>query len=621
MGSEKYDIFISYRREGGEFTAGMLAERLKQRGYSAFFDVEGLRSGNFNEKLFSVIDGCTDFLLVLSPDALARCDNPADWVRLELERALEGGKNVIPIMMRGFHFPEKLPESIDSVRHKNGIEASMMFFDAMVNRLCEQFLQSEPTQEEPPPVEPAKEESESERIAQLEAEEKKRRRRRMVRIAIISAVIVALACAGLVARYVRTTFPLTGREKSVVSELLYYTQTHLTGMDIMSGGAQRAVDAVRRFLNTGSTEEAALRDALELAREEISGSDQQSCAPEADFLDRVASLRGAPFQGDDLVAMHDIGARFQQNWLGYVDYLEQVADPDTYLQTTDRLALLDMYEAILQDDLKGSAYCANELLLPITKRDVLSEFKGEYLPTLLRVPLSAASWSTDADALESEIKAVLNREEAEVMEASRRVGELNLDVAAQREALVEAYMQQGATREVAERIVEKELQIADLSAQLAPEEGDGEEVLWRKLSISITEHYGENAARCVDALEELVGDSDPFAAEYIPALRGYLAGAEALGIDYGTMVVSWADPEKPSERYHIGDVIIAFNGEVCRNFDEYSTMKGALTGEEFRVTVLRADEAGTLKQVELDMRTDMQPAYMISLDDSALLDE
>ena len=92
-GSE-YDMFISYRRDGGESTAKILRDKLTELGYSVFFDVESLRSGDFNKKLYEVIEGCRDFILVLSPGALDRCVNEDDWVRLEIEHALEKEKNV-----------------------------------------------------------------------------------------------------------------------------------------------------------------------------------------------------------------------------------------------------------------------------------------------------------------------------------------------------------------------------------------------------------------------------------------------------------------------------------------------------------------------------------------------
>ena len=71
-GLKKYDIFISYRRSSYE-TASLIATRLSAAGYSVFFDIESLRSGKFNEQLYEVIDGCKDFIVVLSQNALDRC--------------------------------------------------------------------------------------------------------------------------------------------------------------------------------------------------------------------------------------------------------------------------------------------------------------------------------------------------------------------------------------------------------------------------------------------------------------------------------------------------------------------------------------------------------------------
>ena len=49
------DIFISYRREGGDMTAMYIYQALKDRGYSVFYDVEVLRAGKFNEELLKEI--------------------------------------------------------------------------------------------------------------------------------------------------------------------------------------------------------------------------------------------------------------------------------------------------------------------------------------------------------------------------------------------------------------------------------------------------------------------------------------------------------------------------------------------------------------------------------------
>ncbi len=84
----KYDVFVSYRRSSFE-SANLIAEKMRSKGFSVFFDVETLRSGKFNEQLYDVIDNCNDFILVLPPNALDKCHNEEDWVRRELIRAMQ----------------------------------------------------------------------------------------------------------------------------------------------------------------------------------------------------------------------------------------------------------------------------------------------------------------------------------------------------------------------------------------------------------------------------------------------------------------------------------------------------------------------------------------------------
>ncbi len=100
---ETYQIFISYRRDGGEEAAKNLYESLTERGYSVYFDKESMRSGPFPEQITSAIQDCIDFLLILSIGALKRCVNdPEDWIRRELTQAKKQGKNIIPIFLDGF---------------------------------------------------------------------------------------------------------------------------------------------------------------------------------------------------------------------------------------------------------------------------------------------------------------------------------------------------------------------------------------------------------------------------------------------------------------------------------------------------------------------------------------
>ncbi len=132
---EKYDIFISYRREGGDTTAMLISNKLQAKGYKVFFDLESMRSGDFNDQIYDTIDICTDVILVLPPNGLDRCVNEDDWVRRELSHAIKKNKNIIPVLMRNFEFPEVLPDCIDKIRRLEGVTASVEYFDAVISRI------------------------------------------------------------------------------------------------------------------------------------------------------------------------------------------------------------------------------------------------------------------------------------------------------------------------------------------------------------------------------------------------------------------------------------------------------------------------------------------------------
>ena len=127
-----YDLFLSYRREGGFATARLLYENFIKLGIKPFFDLEELSSGQFNSKLYSAIEESSNFAPILSKNSLDRCVNEGDWLRLEIAHAIKCGKNIIPIMLEEFEWPEHLPEDIAELSNYNGIHISREYFEASV---------------------------------------------------------------------------------------------------------------------------------------------------------------------------------------------------------------------------------------------------------------------------------------------------------------------------------------------------------------------------------------------------------------------------------------------------------------------------------------------------------
>lgn len=92
-----YDIFMGYRREGGAQYAKILALMLQQRGYKVFYDVDTLTDGFFGEQISNAIKDSPIYMLVLSSNSLRRCSNESDWLRKEIETALQLSKEIILI--------------------------------------------------------------------------------------------------------------------------------------------------------------------------------------------------------------------------------------------------------------------------------------------------------------------------------------------------------------------------------------------------------------------------------------------------------------------------------------------------------------------------------------------
>jgi hypothetical protein len=113
----KYDIFISYRREGGAQYARILQLMLQQRGYRVFLDYDELTDGVFSDHIKTAIKESPIFMLVLSKESMRRCINADDWVRQEIALAIEQQKHIVPINPdKEFDgFPTDMPKELKDV--------------------------------------------------------------------------------------------------------------------------------------------------------------------------------------------------------------------------------------------------------------------------------------------------------------------------------------------------------------------------------------------------------------------------------------------------------------------------------------------------------------------------
>jgi len=144
MKKTQCDIFISYRRDGGDNFAGRLRNQLTEMGYIVFLDVESLNSGPFNHTVYENIKACMDFLLVLQPHALDRCTMDNDLMRKEIEYAFLYNKNIIPIFIDNFQWPNpsEMPENLRKLTDLQKITVTHELFKQSVYMLQKKFLTS-----------------------------------------------------------------------------------------------------------------------------------------------------------------------------------------------------------------------------------------------------------------------------------------------------------------------------------------------------------------------------------------------------------------------------------------------------------------------------------------------
>ena len=101
MSGKNFDVFISYRRSDGTVKAKALDLAFGIDDCRTFLDFKSLGVGAFDKRLEDAVLDAPIFVMVLTPDYFARCNEEGDWVRREIELALDNGKIIIPINYDG----------------------------------------------------------------------------------------------------------------------------------------------------------------------------------------------------------------------------------------------------------------------------------------------------------------------------------------------------------------------------------------------------------------------------------------------------------------------------------------------------------------------------------------
>jgi hypothetical protein len=128
-------VFISYRREDSSAWTGRLFDILSARfgRNSIFMDLDGIEGG---DDFVTVIEGklqVSDVLLAIignhwltatDANGARRLDNPGDFVRLEIGKALERNIRVVPVLFGGATMPrpEDLPKELRELSERQAVD-------------------------------------------------------------------------------------------------------------------------------------------------------------------------------------------------------------------------------------------------------------------------------------------------------------------------------------------------------------------------------------------------------------------------------------------------------------------------------------------------------------------
>ena len=140
-------VFISYRRTNLPWALAIF-QNLTQHGYDVFFDYRGTASGDFERVVLENIRARTHFLVLLTPSALEGWADPGDWMRREIETALQSHRNIVPLMLEGFDFStpaiaSQLTGTLAPLRRYNAIVIPSDYFSQAMERLRDRYLNVE----------------------------------------------------------------------------------------------------------------------------------------------------------------------------------------------------------------------------------------------------------------------------------------------------------------------------------------------------------------------------------------------------------------------------------------------------------------------------------------------
>lgn len=571
----KYDVFLSYRRDGGDMTALYLYERLTHAGYRVAYDFETLLNGRWDDKILETVKSCKDLIVVLSPGALDRCiewekANPNsigfdknDWMRREVACALENKRNVVPVLLRDFAFPleENLPKDVRALPFQNGIGASVEHRRDTLSRIRKMLI-SKPAWYHHPTA----------WIAGL-----------------VATVLVSISLGIWGIPYFKSEkpYPSTQEEiqelNEVVSVIARQAGAYQEAAQARSNLVSKAYRAVQLSKpSVLETELPAFRRTMADAIDKLA-----KARPPASAFD---SLRKSPIPIDVYASLFDSSAQeLRDDLQSFPAILSFYAGTDNPLPLEDRLDCIDRKAKLVGLRAQWYALGIFELFQGV-EPSALSEFKN-LTPSFTAIPRLSQPWPADKEQLAIEQKTVDENLQKALIETVAQTGKLNLETAADRTALENLLVQSGISSNQASELTGKISVLAAKQTDLAATEGmlaakkdtlyakfkplpsDDSGILWSKALRFHSVHMEDAALEALAFLAER--DSPDFRPGAVRAMEAICKLGESVPFDSGVMVSAYEPPAVSHAVFQPGDVIVARDGSFIRHVDVWKTAPGS----------------------------------------------
>lgn len=553
---KSYDIFISYRREGGFETAKMVQEKLKSLGYKVFLDYDALRSGKFNEQLYAKIEECKDFILICSPNCFERCKNQDDWLRLEILHALKQNNNIVPVIIRNFEWPKPMPNGLEDIPNMQGVAASEELFEAFMKRLTG-FLKAKPS------------------FVQKYLS---------VALVLFISIIVFAACIWFYKNYQQNR-----QLEQVANTLVSSTSYEMQKLNNLLIGKDKVVEKWQNLYQNGIKGDAfnyAQSKTELLAYLAFKQKEIDSLKVKSPFNDsQIQILAESDVPIEDVQAFYGYAVtntiKELENYYAYIKMFAEVPVAG-WLNQLDKI--IHLHSQIVDQSFFSLYY--NLLGLYAEVPDVSYEKIHEFRPYLTQFPESGKLSKEEANA---SAEKCLVRYEQYLQDLSVITGRENTDVENYAKDVERLLLKaQGVETQkaiLAVKKVELSQAYADLIEKCQPKPEDDEWMIWGKMLRLLSAKQNEEALKVLDAFEEYMQNKGDEVKYYTTPVEFFIK--DYLWKTYiGGVVVMGFQNDQAHSCIKVGDIIIAINNRPFRNVDEMKTIRSE-EGKKAPAKILR----------------------------------